>query len=161
MRDKSGVDAVTLARNWGMARKWGIGIESAKRMRLVTTQRGIRRMIYPSLTKRYITNDRQVWYHHLPVTMSTYTMYSTILSRQKNKASQILCTDFGFVRSFPIKLESEAHDALSLLFHRDGVTNVMVMDEAKAQTEGEFRRKICDAGCHIKQTEPHTILQRG
>jgi hypothetical protein len=32
----------------------------------------------------------------------------------------------------------------------------MVMDGAKAQVEGEFRRKLSDAGCHIKQTEPHT-----
>jgi hypothetical protein len=43
MRDKAGVDAATLAKNWG------IGIEAAKRTRLVTTQRGIRRMIHPSL----------------------------------------------------------------------------------------------------------------
>jgi hypothetical protein len=34
MRDKGGVDAVTLAKNFG------IGIEAAKRTRLVTTQRG-------------------------------------------------------------------------------------------------------------------------
>jgi hypothetical protein len=33
------------------------------------------------------------------------------------------------MRDFPIKLESEAHEALSLLFHRDGVPNVMVMDD--------------------------------
>jgi hypothetical protein len=32
----------------------------------------------------------------------------------------------------------------------------MIMDGAKAQVEGEFRRKLRDAGCHIKQTEPHT-----
>jgi hypothetical protein len=49
MRDKAGVDAATLAKTWG------IGIEAAKRTRLVTTQRG---MIQPSLTKRYNTNDR-------------------------------------------------------------------------------------------------------
>jgi hypothetical protein len=55
-----------------------------------------------------------------------------------------------------MKLEIEAHEALSLLFHRDGVPNVMVMDGAKAQTEGEFRRKLRDSGCHIKQTEPYT-----
>jgi hypothetical protein len=41
-----------------------------------------------------------------------------------------------------MKKEKEAHEALSLLFHRDGVPNVMVMDGAKAQV--------------IKQTEPHT-----
>jgi hypothetical protein len=83
-------------------------------------------------------------------------MYSTILSRQKNKAAHIFCTDFGFVRAFPMKKESEAHEALSLLFHRDGVPNVVVMDGAKAQIEGRFIRKLRDAGCHIKQTEPHT-----
>jgi hypothetical protein len=29
------------------------------------------------------------------------------------------------------------------------------MDGAKAQVEGEFRIKLCDAGCHIKHTEAH------
>jgi hypothetical protein len=51
-----------------------------------------------------------------------------------------------------MKLESKAHEALSLLFHRDGVPNVMVIDGAKAKTEGEFRRNLRDAGCHIKKT---------
>jgi hypothetical protein len=150
MRDKGGIDAATLVKNWG------IGIEAAKRTRLVTTQRGIRRMVHPSLTKRYKTNDRQLRYRRLPVTMYTDTMYSTILSRQMNKAAQIFTTDFGFVRTFPMKKEKEVHEALSLLFHRDGVPNVMVMDGSKAQVEGKLRRKLRDAGCHIKQTEPHT-----
>jgi hypothetical protein len=97
MRDKAGVDAATLAKNWG------IGIEAAKNTHLVTTQRGVRRIIHPSLTKRYKTNDRQLRYRRLPVTIYTDTMYSTILSRQKNKAAQIFCTDFGFVRAFPLK----------------------------------------------------------
>jgi hypothetical protein len=96
MRDKAGIDAATLAKNWG------IGIEAAKRTRLVTTQRGIRRMIHPTLTKRYKTNDRQLRHRRLPVTIYTDTMYSTILSRQMNKAAQIFCTDFGFVRAFPL-----------------------------------------------------------
>jgi hypothetical protein len=46
MRDKAGVDAATLAKNWG------VGIEVAKRMRLMTTQMGVRQMIHPILTKR-------------------------------------------------------------------------------------------------------------
>jgi hypothetical protein len=68
MRDKVRVDAATLAKNWG------IGIEAAKRTSLVTTQRGIRRMIHLSMTKRYNTNDRQLRYHRLPVTMFTETI---------------------------------------------------------------------------------------
>jgi hypothetical protein len=35
IRDKAGVDAATLAKNWG------IGIEASNRTRVVTTQRGI------------------------------------------------------------------------------------------------------------------------
>jgi hypothetical protein len=97
MRDKAGVDAAKLAKNWG------IGLEAAKRTRLVTTQRGIIGMIHPSFTKRYKTNDMQLRYRRLPVAMYTDTMFSTILSRQKNKAAQIFCTDFGFVRLFPLK----------------------------------------------------------
>jgi hypothetical protein len=101
MRDKAGVDAATLATDWG------IGIEAAKMTRLVTTQRGIRRMIHPSLTKRYITNDRQLRYRRLSVTNFTDTMYSTILSRKQNKAAHIFCTEFGFVKAFTMKKESE------------------------------------------------------
>jgi hypothetical protein len=100
MRDKAGIDSVTLAKNWG------IGIEAVKSTCLVTTQRGIGRMIHPSLTKRYNTNDRQLRYRCFPVTMYTDTMYPTILSRQNNKAAQIFTTDFGFVRAFPLKKEN-------------------------------------------------------
>jgi hypothetical protein len=30
------------------------------------------------------------------------------------------------------------------------------MDGAKEQTIGDFRRKCREAGCHIRQTEPHS-----
>jgi hypothetical protein len=51
--------------------------------------------------------------------------------------------------------EKDAHEELLLLFHRDGVSNVMVMDGANAQIQGDFHQKLRKAGCHIKQTEPH------
>jgi hypothetical protein len=55
-----------------------------------------------------------------------------------------------------MKKEKEAHESLSLIFLRDGVPNVMVIDGAKAQVEGEFRRKLRDIVFHIKKTEQHT-----
>jgi hypothetical protein len=63
-------------------------------------------------------------------------MYSKTLSRKDNKAAQIFHTDFGFVRAFPMKKEKEAHESSSLLFHRDGVSDGMVMDGSKAKVEG-------------------------
>ena len=55
-----------------------------------------------------------------------------------------------------MKKKSEAHETLSLLIARDGVPNVMIMDGAREQVMGEFRRKCRQAGVHVKQTEPHT-----
>jgi hypothetical protein len=46
-------------------------------------------------------------------------MFSEIRSRQDNKAAQIFCTDFGFVRALTLKKEKEAHEALSFLFYID------------------------------------------
>jgi hypothetical protein len=106
----------------------------------MTTQMGIRIMVHPILKKGSNTIDRQLRYGCLSVTMFNFRMYSTILSRQQHKAAQIFCTDFGFVRAFPMKKESEANEALSLLFHRDVVPYVMAMDESKAQIEGQLRR---------------------
>jgi hypothetical protein len=130
MRDGGGVDVATLANNFG------IGIEAAKRTRLLTTQRGVKQMIQPSLSFRLRTNDRQLRYSRLPVTYFTDTMFSNSKSRQGNKASQVFCTEDGWTRAFPMAKEKDAHEALSLLFHRDGVPNVMVMDGAKAQIKG-------------------------
>jgi hypothetical protein len=69
MCDGGGVDVTTLANNFG------IGIEAAKRTRLVTTQRGVTRMLHPSLSVRFGTNDRQLIYRRLPVTCFTDTMF--------------------------------------------------------------------------------------
>jgi hypothetical protein len=150
MRDGGWVDVATLAKNFG------IGIEAVKRTHLVTNQKGGKRMIHPSLSVRFRTNDRQLRYRRLPVTCFTDTIFSNSKSRQGRKAVQVLCTANGWKRAFPMAKEKDAHEALSLLFHRDGVPIVMVMDAAKAQIQGYFRRKLREAGCHIKQTEPHT-----
>jgi transposase-like protein len=90
------------------------------------------------------------------VTCFTDTMFSNSKSRQGNKAAQVFCTANGWTIDFPMAKEKDTHEALSLLFHRDGFPNVMVMDGANAHIQGDFQRKLREAGCHIKQTEPHT-----
>jgi hypothetical protein len=149
-REKCGFDAATLANNWG------IWTEVANRTCLMTTQSGVKRMIHPSLTNWLNKNDLQLIYRCLPVTCFTDTIFSNTKSRVRNKAAQVFCTDDGWTRALPTKKENEAHEALSLLLHRDGGINVMVMDGSKAQVQGDFRQKLYDAGCHIKQTEPYT-----
>jgi Reverse transcriptase (RNA-dependent DNA polymerase) len=55
-----------------------------------------------------------------------------------------------------MKKKSEAHETLSLLFARDGVPSTMIMDGAREQVMGDFRKKCREAGTYVRQTEPHT-----
>jgi hypothetical protein len=50
----------------------------------------------------------------------------------------VFCTANVWTRAFPVAKKKDAHEALSLLFHRDGVPKVMVMDGAKEQIQGGF-----------------------
>ncbi len=43
-----------------------------------------------------------------------------------------------------------------MLFHCDGVLPAMVMDGSREQTLGDFRRKLKEAVCHLRQTEPYS-----
>ncbi len=52
--------------------------------------------------------------------------------------------------------KGEAHETLSLLFYRDGVPPTMVFDGFKEQCQRDFKRKLCKADCHARQTEPYS-----
>jgi hypothetical protein len=140
MLDGGRIDVANLAKNFG------IGIETTKRTCLVTTQRGVKRMIHPSLSVRFRTNYRKLIYRDLPLTCFTDTMFSNSQSRQGNKAAQVFCTADRCTRDFPMAKEKDANEALLMLFHRDGVPNVMVMDGANSQIQGYFQRKLREAG---------------
>jgi hypothetical protein len=56
--------------------------------------------------------------------------------------------------------KGEAHETLSLLSHRDGVPLTMVFDGSKEQTKGDFKRKLCKADCHARQTESYSPWQQ-
>ena len=51
---KTGIEAQSLVK------KWGIGLDAAKRTLKKTTQRGVRTVLHPSLSRRFRTNDRQM-----------------------------------------------------------------------------------------------------
>jgi hypothetical protein len=137
-----------------LAQTFGIGIDAAERTLRVTTQRGIRTVLHPTMTQRWKTIDRAMRYRRLPFDLYTDTMKSTVKSARGNNFAQVFVAKNGWVRAIPTVAERQAHEALSLLFCRDGVPPNMIMDGAKTQIKGEFRRKCNEAGTGIKQTEP-------
>jgi len=60
---------------------------------------------------------------------------------QRNKFAQVFVTKFCWVRVFPIQKKSDVQEGLSLLASSDGVPAAIVMDNAREQTMGNFRKK--------------------
>ncbi len=58
-----------------------------------------------------------------------------------------------------MKTKWEAHEVLSLMFQREGVPPLMVMEGSKEQTLGKFHQKLQEAGCERKITEPFSPWQ--
>jgi Reverse transcriptase (RNA-dependent DNA polymerase) len=144
-----GITAETLARNWS------IPLERAKRTLTVTTQKGIKARP-TEMTRRFKTNDRMLRYNRLATNMFTDTMQSGTLSRRQNKYAQVFVIPPNWTKVYAMRTKGEAHHCLSSLFHDVGVPEKMIMDGSKEQTQGEFRKKLRDAGCIVHQTEPYT-----
>jgi hypothetical protein len=99
-------------------------------------------------------------YKQLPHTTFTDTMFAGMLSRSKNKCAQVYAMSFGWVKAHPMTTKGKAHENLSLAFHRDGVPPTMVLDGLREQTKGDFKRKLREADCHARQTEPYSPWQQ-
>jgi hypothetical protein len=140
-----------------LAKNWAIGLDAAKQMLKERTQHRVRTVANPSLSRQFRTNNCQLHYRQLRCDMYMDTLDAkTVMSKWGNKDAQIFATIFGWHWAFRIKSKADAHLGLSTLFARDGVPNIMVMDGAKEQVLGDLWRNCREAGCHVKQTEPHS-----
>jgi hypothetical protein len=137
-----------------------ISPDRVKRTVVMTTQRGVQTCLNPTLSHCFPTNDRMLRYKQLPRTIFTNTMFAATSYKQGNKMAQVYSTSFGWVCAHPMKRKDEAHETLSLVFHRDGVLPIMVVDDSKEQILGNFRRKLREADCHHRVTEPYSPWQQ-
>jgi len=91
-------------------KRWNIGLKAATQTIQVTTQRGIRTILHPTLARRFRTNDRQLRYRRLPCEMFTDTLEASVVSWQRqNHYAQVFTTRFGWTRIFPIRKQSDTY----------------------------------------------------
>lgn len=139
-----------------LAKRWFIGVETAKRTIDSTTQRGVRDFTSSSGTKRLKSTAYQLRYRHLRATVYTDTLITTVKSLYNQyTCAQIYITSFHWMKVYPMKEKSDAHLTLDAL-HRDvGVFHTIIPDNAKELVQGEFRRKALQAGASIRPIEPY------
>jgi hypothetical protein len=142
------------------AGRWMIAPDRAKKTVQRTTQQGVRTCLNPMLARQFPTNDRMLCYKRLPHMTFTDTMFAGTPFRSGNKCAQVYSTSFGWARAHPMTRKGEAHETLSLLFHRNGVPPTMVFDGSNEQCKGDFNRKLHEADCHAIQTKPYSPWQQ-
>ncbi len=118
-RKAAPVDFMTLAA------RWMIAPEHAKKTVQLTMQRGVCTCLNPMLAQQFPTNDRMLCYKQLPHTTFTDMLFAGTPSHSENKCAQAFSTSFGWARAHPMTRKGGAHETLSLLFHRDGVSPTM------------------------------------
>ena len=143
-----------------LAERWMIPPNKALQTIKMTTQKGVRTCLNPSLSQRYPTNDRFLRYQRLPENLFGNTLIAGMKSTHGNTCAQVWTARNGWKRAYPIKRKGLAHEALSLLFRHDGVPPCMVLDGSKEQTLGDFRQKLKEADCHLRQTKPFSPWQQ-
>ena len=150
---KTKLDHITLAK------RWGIGLETAKRTLLATTQLAIRDLTNRTMTRRLKPTAYQLKHNRLKCTMYADILIGKCTSLLHNKYATVFSTDFQWTFIDPIKAKSDCHYSLDLLHSEYGIPHTIVPDNAKELTEGDFRRKNKKANSHIKPIEPHTPNQ--
>ncbi len=98
-----------------------------------------------------------MWLSH---TFFNDTLFAGTPSNSGSKCAQAFSTSFGWARAYPMTRKGEAHETFSLLFHCNGVPPTMVFIGSKEQCQGDFKRKLCKADCHARQTEPYSPWQQ-
>ncbi len=154
LRKAAPIDFMTLVA------RWMITPESAKKTVQSTTQQGVHTCLNPTLAPQFPTNDRMLRYKRLPHMTFTDTLFADTPSHSGNKCAQAFSPSFGWARAHPMTRKGDAHKTLSLSFHCDGVPPAMVFDGSKEQCQGDFKRKLCKADCHARQTEPYSPWQQ-
>ena len=64
-----------------LSKRWGISLEAAANTINNTTQRGIRTVANPTISQRFRTNDQQLGYRRIMMTLFTDTGFLNTLSR--------------------------------------------------------------------------------
>ena len=81
-----------------LAKRWNIGLDTAKRTLLKTTKRELRTSPNPLLCQWYSTNDGMLRYRRLPVDLFTDTLEAGIVSHRGNRYAQVYATETHGVR---------------------------------------------------------------
>jgi hypothetical protein len=142
-----------------LAKRWFIGIETARRTIEQTTQRAVRDFTSTQGSRRLKHTHYQLKYRHLQTEVYTDTLFGKVPSLCKNTCGQIYCTDFQWQIFYPLRSKADAHFTLDMLHKEYGVFHTLIANNAPELVAGEFKSKLLQAGCQPRSIEAYSHNQ--
>ena len=119
-----------------------------------TVQRAVQSCLNLTLGRRYLTNDQNLHYKHMPDPIYSNALKYGIVSKLGNKDVQACFSSYVWSRCHPMAQKSEAYDTLSLMFNLDGVPPNMIVEKSKDKSVGAFAGKCRESEFHLVNSEP-------
>jgi Reverse transcriptase (RNA-dependent DNA polymerase) len=141
-----------------LARRWGTSVTTAAATLAKTTQRGLRYLQGP-LSRRFRTRQKQLQNRFLNTRMYTDTLFKEKTSARGNTCVQLFVTAEGFVAGQPIKGKGDAFEVLEYMCREYGIPRLLVSDNAKEETLGNWGRIIKQNLIKQRTTEPYSSWQ--
>jgi hypothetical protein len=131
-----------------LAKKWRVGIDTARQTLKVTTQLGVRTAVHPFLMRQYRTDHFTLRYKRLNETFYADMMFAMVKSLKGNKCAQVFSAK-DFLRFHPTESKAECNQALQTFAEDVGIPADLV-------TDGEQRRRqvqIQTLGSYVESYE--------
>lgn len=142
-----------------LSRRWGIGMETARRTLRVTTQYGMRRLAAPA-QRRFRTSMPHIRYPRLPGKFYADTMAVKPNSIRGYRYAHIIGNGYGYSRFYPMKRKNETDDSLDSFVKKVGIPEHLITDEDPTMRTWKNWKDLIKS-YRIKQTwtEPHSPWQ--
>ena len=138
----------------GLAKKWQIGLETAKRTIEVTTQKGIRTALHP-LHRRYRVDHLHLNRRRLNGEWYTDTLFSKVKSLQGNTCAQVF-TNGNYTTVYPLTTKGDIGQSLTDFTDDVGIPDNLMTDGALEAVgpKTEFSQEASRLKIRLRRTEP-------
>jgi hypothetical protein len=112
-----------------LAKRWGLGLETAKRTLEVTTQVGVRKYVH-LVARRLKTRQQEIRYPRLLGKFYTDTMFSPTVSLRGYTCAQVFMDGYGYDKFYPLKSKLDASWGLLGFIQESGVPGWLISNGA-------------------------------
>ncbi len=142
-----------------VAKRWMVGVETAKSTLNVTTQRGIRSIPNPA-TRRFKTQMTHLRYPRLGGMFYADIMEPKVKSLESQRYAHIIGNGCGYTKAYPMEKKNESIHALDDFVKKVGIPETLLCDnDATMEGWSEWKKRIRKNSIDPKYTEPYSPFQ--